>query len=163
MKLLNYCQGLTMTNRAFDELFGGPPRDPESTIEQRHMDLAASIQAVTEDVMLAIGRELFRQTGMSRLVLAGGVALNCVGNGRLLREGRSPTSGYSRRPATPAARLARRCSSGISFWRSRAPQTAWTARRGVSSARLSIRPTCAVSWTASARNTGARPTKPSSR
>jgi carbamoyltransferase len=87
MKYFNYCQGLTMTNRAFDELFGGPPRDPESTIEQRHMDLAASIQAVTEDVMLAIGRELFRQTGMSRLVLAGGVALNCVGNGRLLREG----------------------------------------------------------------------------
>ncbi len=87
MKYFNYCQGLTMTNRAFDELFGGPPRDPESTIEQRHMDLAASIQAVTEDVMLAIGRELFRQTGMNRLVLAGGVALNCVGNGRLLREG----------------------------------------------------------------------------
>jgi len=87
MKYFNYCQGLTMTNHAFDELFGGPPRDPESTIEQRHMDLAASIQAVTEDVMLAIGRELFRQTGMNRLVLAGGVALNCVGNGRLLREG----------------------------------------------------------------------------
>jgi carbamoyltransferase len=87
MKYFNYCQGLTMTNRAFDELFGGPPRDPESTIEQRHMDLAASIQAVTEDVLLAIGRELFRRTGMSRLVLAGGVALNCVGNGRLLREG----------------------------------------------------------------------------
>ena len=87
MKYFNYCQGLTMTNRAFDELFGGPPRDPESTIEQRHMDLAASIQAVTEDVMLALGRELFRQTGMSQLVLAGGVALNCVGNGRLLREG----------------------------------------------------------------------------
>jgi carbamoyltransferase len=87
MDYFNYCQGLTMTNRAFDELFGGPPRDPESTIEQRHMDLAASIQAVTEDVMLALGRELFRQTGMNQLVLAGGVALNCVGNGRLLREG----------------------------------------------------------------------------
>ena len=87
MKYFNYCQGLTMTNGAFDELFGGQPRDPESSIEQRHMDLAASIQAVTEDAMLAIGRELFRQTGMNRLVLAGGVALNCVGNGRLLREG----------------------------------------------------------------------------
>ena len=87
MKYFNYCQGLTMTNGAFDQLFGGRPRDPESSIEQRHMDLAASIQSVTEDAMLAIGRELFRQTGMSRLVLAGGVALNCVGNGRLLREG----------------------------------------------------------------------------
>ncbi len=87
MQYFNYCQGLTMTNGRFDELFGGPPRNPESDIAQRHMDLAASIQAVTEDVMLAMGRELHRQTGQRRLVLAGGVALNCVGNGRLLREG----------------------------------------------------------------------------
>ncbi|MEZ5316501.1 MAG: carbamoyltransferase [Vicinamibacterales bacterium] len=87
MQYFNYCQGLTMTNARFHELFGGPPRDPESAIDQRHMDLAASIQAVTEDAMLAIARELFRETGQRRLVLAGGVALNCVGNGRLLREG----------------------------------------------------------------------------
>jgi carbamoyltransferase len=87
MRYFNYCQGLTMTNERFDDLFGGPPRHAESDIEQRHMDLAASIQAVTEDVMLAMGREIFRETGMKRLVLAGGVALNCVGNGRLLREG----------------------------------------------------------------------------
>jgi carbamoyltransferase len=87
MQYFNYCQGLTMTNGKFDALFGGPPRSPESAIEQRHMDLAASIQAVTEDAMLAMGRELFRETGMSRLVLAGGVALNCVGNAKLLREG----------------------------------------------------------------------------
>ena len=87
MDYFNYCQGLTMTSRRFHELFGGPPRDPESEIEQRHMDLAASIQAVTEDIMLAMGRELFRETGLRHLVLAGGVALNCVGNGRLLREG----------------------------------------------------------------------------
>jgi len=87
MQYFNYCQGLTMTSGRFDELFGGPPRDPESDIGQKHMDLAASIQAVTEDAMLAMGREIFRQTGMRRLVLAGGVALNCVGNGRLLREG----------------------------------------------------------------------------
>jgi carbamoyltransferase len=87
MQYFNYCQGLTMTSSKFHELFGGPPRDPESDILQKHMDLAASIQAVTEDVMLAMGRELFRQTGMKRLVLAGGVALNCVGYGRLLREG----------------------------------------------------------------------------
>src|SRR5580765_3564423 len=87
MEYFNYCQGLTMTNGRFDELFGGPPRDPESAIAQRHMDLAASIQAVTEDAMLAMGREVFRQTGMRHLVMAGGVALNCVANGRLLREG----------------------------------------------------------------------------
>src|SRR5262249_53996073 len=87
MEYFNYCQGLTMTNERFDDLFGGPPRDPETTIEQRHIDLAASIQAVTEEAMLAMGRELFRQTGLNALVLAGGVALNCVANGRRLREG----------------------------------------------------------------------------
>jgi carbamoyltransferase len=87
MRYFNYCQGLTMTGRRFHELFGGPPRSPESTLEQRHMDLAASIQAVTEEVMLRMGREVHRQTGMKHLVLAGGVALNCVANGRLLREG----------------------------------------------------------------------------
>jgi carbamoyltransferase len=87
MEYFNYCQGLTMTSQRFHDLFGGPPRDPESEIEQRHMDLAASIQAVTETVMLAMGRALFRETGLRHLVLAGGVALNCVGNGRLLREG----------------------------------------------------------------------------
>jgi carbamoyltransferase len=87
MRYFNYCQGLTMTNARFDALFGGPPRDPESAIAQRHMDLAASIQVVAEDAMLAMGRELFRRTGLPRIVLAGGVALNCVANGRLLREG----------------------------------------------------------------------------
>jgi carbamoyltransferase len=87
MEYFNYCQGLTMTNRRFDELFGGPPRRPESQLEQRHMDLAASIQKVTEEIMLRMAREVQRQTKMKNLVLAGGVALNCVGNGRLLREG----------------------------------------------------------------------------
>jgi carbamoyltransferase len=87
MEYFNYCQGLTMTNDRFHQLFGGPPRPPESNLEQRHMDLAASIQAVTEEIMLRMGREIHRQTGQKNLVLAGGVALNCVGNGRLLREG----------------------------------------------------------------------------
>lgn len=87
MDFFNYCQGLTMTNRRFHALFGGPPRAPESPLLQRHMDLAASIQAVTEEVMLRMGRDLHQQTGMKNLVLAGGVALNCVANGRLLREG----------------------------------------------------------------------------
>lgn len=87
MRYFNYCQGLTMTNGRFDALFGGPPRKPETELLQRHMDLAASIQAVTEEVVLRMGRDLHRQTGMKHLVLAGGVALNCVANGRLLREG----------------------------------------------------------------------------
>ena len=87
MEYFNYCQGLTMTNRRFHALFGGPPRSPESNLEQRHMDLAASIQAVTEEAVLRLGRDLHTRTGMKNLVMAGGVALNCVANGRLLREG----------------------------------------------------------------------------
>ena len=83
----NYCQGLTMTGPRFHQLFGGPPRAPESDLEQRHMDLAASIQAVTEEIVLRIGRTLHQRTQQRYLVLAGGVALNCVANGRLLREG----------------------------------------------------------------------------
>lgn len=83
----NYCQGLTMTGEKFHALFGGPPRKPESMLEQRHMDLAASIQKVTEEAILRMGRTVHRETGMKHLVLAGGVALNCVANGRLLREG----------------------------------------------------------------------------
>jgi carbamoyltransferase len=87
MDYFNYCQGLTMTNDRFHELFGGPPRRPESQLEQRHMDLAASIQVVTEEIMLAMVQEAHRLTQKENLVLAGGVALNCVANGRLLREG----------------------------------------------------------------------------
>ena len=83
----NYCTGLTMTNGKFDELFGGPPRKPETLLTQRDMDLARSIQEVTEEVMLRLVRTLHRETGAANLCLAGGVALNCVGNGRILREG----------------------------------------------------------------------------
>ena len=87
MDYFNYVHGLTMTNGAFDRLFGGPPRKPESHITQREMDLAASVQVVTEEIMLRMARHVQRETGMADLCLAGGVALNCVGNGRLLREG----------------------------------------------------------------------------
>lgn len=87
MRYFNYCQGLTMTSRAFDDLFGGPPRKPESQLTQREMDLARSIQDVTEEVVLRMARHVVRETGERRLCLAGGVALNCVANGRLLREG----------------------------------------------------------------------------
>ena len=87
MDYFNYCQGLAMTNRRFHELFGGPPRKPESIIQQRHMDLASSIQKVTEEILLRMGWALHQETGLPNLVMAGGVALNCVANGRLLREG----------------------------------------------------------------------------
>jgi len=87
MDYFNYCQGLTMTNNRFHQLFGGPARRPEAMLEQRHMDVAASIQAVTEEIMLRMAREVHRQTNMQNLVLAGGVALNCVANGKVLREG----------------------------------------------------------------------------
>ncbi|MFQ5954430.1 MAG: carbamoyltransferase [Kiloniellales bacterium] len=84
----DYCTGLTMTNQRFSDLFDGPPRRPEEPLTQRHMDLAASIQAVTEEVVLRLTRGLASETGMKQLCLAGGVALNCVANGRVLRDGR---------------------------------------------------------------------------
>ncbi len=86
MSYFNYCQGLTMTSKKFHRLFGGPPRVPESPLTAREMDLAASIQKVCEDVMLRSAKNLHESTGLSNLCLAGGVALNCVGNGRILRE-----------------------------------------------------------------------------
>ena len=87
MKYFNYCAGLTMTNNRFANLFGGPARKPESKITQREMDIAMSIQKVTEDIMIRMARHLYKETGMKNLVLAGGVALNCVANGKILREG----------------------------------------------------------------------------
>jgi carbamoyltransferase len=87
MDYFNYCQGLTMTSRRFDKLFGGPPRKPESPLTQREMDLAASVQVVTEEILLRMAHHIHQQTGQKHLCLAGGVALNCVANGRLLREG----------------------------------------------------------------------------
>jgi len=82
-----YSQGLRMTNRAFDKLLGAPPREPESKLTQREMDLARSVQEITEEVVLKMARYVQRETGMKKLCMAGGVALNCVANGLLLREG----------------------------------------------------------------------------
>ncbi|UCG76881.1 MAG: hypothetical protein JSV95_06265, partial [Gemmatimonadota bacterium] len=82
-RYFNYLTGLTMTNGSFDRLFGGPPRRPEASITQREMDLAASIQHVCEEIMLRMARTARRETGLPKLCLAGGVALNCVGNGRI--------------------------------------------------------------------------------
>ena len=87
MSYFNYATGLTMTNTKFDKLFGGPPRAAESEISQREMDLARSIQVVTEEVVLKIARNVHKELGTDYLCLAGGVALNCVSNGRILREG----------------------------------------------------------------------------
>ena len=97
MQYFNYCTGLTMTNERFDRLFGGPRRPAESPLTQREMDIAASIQVVTEEVVLRLARTLHRETGEQHLCLAGGVALNCVANGRILREG--PFEDISIQPA----------------------------------------------------------------
>src|SRR5207249_5293835 len=87
MQYFNYCQGLTMTSPEFSRLFEGPPRRPESMITQREMDLAASIQVVTEDIMLRMAKTAKQLTQSRFLCLAGGVALNCVANGKVLRSG----------------------------------------------------------------------------
>ncbi len=87
MEYFNYCQGLTMTNGKFSKLFGGPPRQPETKLTQKEMDIARSLQEVTEEIVLKLGNHVFKETKQKNLCLAGGVALNCVANGRLLREG----------------------------------------------------------------------------
>jgi carbamoyltransferase len=87
MRYFSYCQGLDMVNRRFCRLFGGPRRPSEAPFDQRHLDIAASIQAVTEEVMMKLARHAHELTGSESLCLAGGVALNCVANGRILREG----------------------------------------------------------------------------
>ena len=87
LSYFNYCTGLTMTSTRFHDLFEGPPRSAESQLTQKHMDIAASIQKVTEEVILRLARSLIKETGEKNLCLAGGVALNCVANGKVLREG----------------------------------------------------------------------------
>ena len=98
MRYFDYATGLRMTNERFDALFGGPPRRPDDPVDARCMDVAASIQRVTEDIVLGLARSLRRETGERRLCLAGGVALNCVANGRVLRE-----SGFDELWIQPAA------------------------------------------------------------
>lgn len=97
MAYFNYCQGLTMTGERFHRLFGAPPRRPETPLDQHYMDVAASIQEVTEEILLKMAHHAQRLTAMRHLCLAGGVALNCVANGRLLREG--PFEGLWIQPA----------------------------------------------------------------
>jgi carbamoyltransferase len=120
MDFFDYCTGLTMTNRRFDALLGGPPREPESRLTQREMDLARSVQEVTEDVMLSLATTLHRETGMDYLCLAGGVALNCVGNGRVLREG--PFKGIWIQPAAGDAGGALGAALSVWYQKSQAPR-----------------------------------------
>ena len=87
MQYFDYCTGFKMTNQHFDDLFGGPRRDEESLLTQKEMDLAASIQFITEEIVIKLARNIRQTTGMKNLCLAGGVALNCVANGKLLKQG----------------------------------------------------------------------------
>ena len=108
LEYFNYPAGLTMTNERFHTLFGGPPRRPGEPLTARHMDLAASVQAVLEEAVLRMTRSLGRETGARNLCLAGGVALNCVANGKVLRDGAFGTCGFSPRRETREERWARR-------------------------------------------------------
>jgi carbamoyltransferase len=114
-RYFNYCTGFTMTNARFDELFGGHRRRPESPITQREMDIAASIQRVTDETILRLARTLHRETDERHLCLAGGVALNCVATAASCVKALSKTCGFNRLQATQAVRSARRNSLGTSM------------------------------------------------
>jgi carbamoyltransferase len=116
MAYFDVAGGLPKTNERFRKLFGGPARQPETPLSERHLDVARSIQAVTEEVVLKLARTARRLTGAENLCLAGGVALNCVAMAGCCARGRSRRSGFNRRRATPAARSARRCRSGTRGW-----------------------------------------------
>lgn len=145
MAYFNYCAGLTMTNGRFHRLFGGPPRRPESKLTQREMDLARSVQEVVEEVMLKMGRHIRQELGYPNLCLAGGVALNCVANGKLLREGIFDDIWIQPAAAMPEALWALRWQCGINISaipaRLTARATAWPAP---TSARNSATATSAI-------------------
>ena len=103
MKYFDYCTGLTMTNNHFNKLFDGPPRKPESKITQKEMDIAASIQKVTEEIMIKLAKDIRKLTNKRNLCLAGGVALNCVANGKLLKKKFLKTFGSNQQLVMPAA------------------------------------------------------------
>ena len=107
LNYFEYCTGLTMINSKFETLFGRSARKPEERLDQHDMDIAASIQAVTEEVVLRLTRSLADETGIKNLCLAGGVALNCVANGLVSRMASSTMSGSSQQLATPAVHSAR--------------------------------------------------------
>ena len=154
LEYFDYVGGLRMTSPAFDRLFGGPPREPETPLTQREMDLARSIQEVTEEIVLRMARHVRRETGERDLCLAGGVALNCVANGKLLRAGhlrpaldpagggrrrRRARRGATSRTTTTSARRPGRRRGGT---RCAAPSSArrTTTRRSPSSSSAGARP-----------------------
>ena len=121
MKYFDYCAGLRMTNQKFSRLFGGPPRKPEAPLTQREMDLARSLQEVTEEIMLRMSRHVQKETGEKNLVLAGGVALELRRKRHAFcARGRSRTSGSSRRREMPAEPWARRSLPGTRILGTRA-------------------------------------------
>ena len=134
----DYCTGLRMTNDKFDRLFGAPARKPDELLTQRHMDLAASIQAVTEEVVLRLTRSLASETGAENLCLAGGVALNCVANGKVLRDGKfkQHLDPAGRRRRRRRARRGARRVSHLQRRTARGRQQARRHERGVSRAGL---------------------------
>jgi carbamoyltransferase len=134
MEFFDYCTGLRMTNGRFDELFGGPAREPESRLTQREMDLARSVQDVTEEVMLRLARSLQQETGLAHLCLAGGVALNCVGNGRVLREG--PFKGIWIQPAAGDAGGALGAALGAWYLKTNSPRNPTGCRDSMKGAYL---------------------------
>lgn len=140
MRYFHYCHGLTMTNEAFAALFGGPARPPEAEITQREMDLAASIQKVTGEIVLRMARHARTLTGCNKLCLAGGVALNCVANGCLTKYGCNPPR------ATLAARWGRRFSRSTSFWKRSATPRRATPCAGHGSGRASRGRSAAPAW-----------------
>jgi len=126
MEYFDYCTGLTMTNSRFNALFDGPPREPESLLTQREMNLARSVQDVTEEIMLRLARSLHQETGQDYLCLAGGVALNCVGNGRVLREG--PFKGIWIQPAAGDAGGALGAALSAWYLKTNSPRTPTACR-----------------------------------
>jgi len=133
-KYFNYLEGLTMTSEAFNELFDGPPRVPETNLTQKEMDLARSVQEVCEEIMLRMARSAHQETGSKNLVMAGGVALNCVGNGRILREG--PFDGIWIQPAAGDAGGALGVAQLIWHRHCRKPRTVTPGRDGMKGAYL---------------------------
>ena len=159
LSYFNFCQGRTMTLRKFSRLFGGPPRKAEGPLGQREMDLAASVQKVTEEIVLRAARHVHRETGMKDLCLAGGVALNCVANGRILREG--PFERLWIQPAAGDAGGAWGwpCSSGTSFWETCVDLASRTPSRGPCWVRDSPRRKCGPFWNKRERATISTRTK----
>ena len=141
MSYFDYCTGLTMTNERFAKLFGEPVRSPDQLLTPFHMDVAASIQAVLDEAVLRLTRSLARQTGAKNLCLAGGVALNCVANGKVLRDGQFENIWIQPAAGDAGGAVGSALAAYHLFKASRAAATAPTAWPAPISARILRRPT----------------------